>query len=195
MRNNFRWELGLVAPLLPAAPYSPPSESLRLPSPTSQPKRLETKNVVSTIRNRWRTMRLWKPGWLTHQSKWNRADHKSIYPRLNPPIYLGTIQQGCVASRSAWSQAGHCMAKSETSRILRVGSNNHSPLAVPRLTFPPSPRGLLLGFHAHQLFAARRKWTARMNGQVWNRHCSRPLRCRSAVARIGDGVLLVCGVW
>src|SRR2546430_1318384 len=26
---------------------SPPSESLRLPSPTSQPKRLETKNVVS----------------------------------------------------------------------------------------------------------------------------------------------------
>src|SRR2546423_12674683 len=30
----FRWELGLVAPLLPAAPLSPPSESLRLPSPT-----------------------------------------------------------------------------------------------------------------------------------------------------------------
>ena len=27
---------------------------------------------------------------------------------------------------------------------------NDSPASVPRLTFPPSPKGLLLGFHAHQ---------------------------------------------
>ena len=53
------------------------------------------------------------------------------------------------------------MAKSETSRILRVGSNNYSPLSVPRLTFPPSPRGLLLGFHAHQLIRCATK----MNGK------------------------------
>src|SRR6266403_2210254 len=53
------------------------------------------------------------------------------------------------------------MAESESSRILRFGSNKRLAAAVPRLTFPPPPRGLLLGFHAHQLFAARRK----MNGK------------------------------
>src|SRR2546427_2959213 len=49
------------------------------------------------------------------------------------------------------------MAESESSRILRVGSNKRLAASVPRLTFPPPPRGLLLGFHAQQLFACATK--------------------------------------
>src|SRR5439155_20559529 len=49
------------------------------------------------------------------------------------------------------------MAESESSRILRFGSNKRLAASVPRLTFPPPPRGLLLGFHAQQLFACATK--------------------------------------
>src|SRR3989442_5517299 len=48
------------------------------------------------------------------------------------------------------------MAKSESSRILRVGSNNYSALPF-LLELAAFARGLLLGFHAHHLFAARRE--------------------------------------
>ncbi len=74
----FRWELGLVAPLLPAAPLFPAFGIAPSPDANPQPKALETKNSFP-FRNRWHTNEIAsrKPVRLTHQSKCNRAGRTS----------------------------------------------------------------------------------------------------------------------
>jgi len=73
----FRWELGLVAPLLPAAPLFPafgiaPSPVANIPTEAAgnEERRFHCEAVGAS-------MKLRKPVRLTHQSKCNRADRTS----------------------------------------------------------------------------------------------------------------------
>ena len=153
----FRWELGLVAPLLPAAPFVPRLRN-RSVSRRQHPNRSAWKRKTSfPFRNTWSINEIAKTS-----SAYTPIEMQSSRPhvdlfRAQSADLPWPIRRGRVASSAREVRQAIVWLRRKSQGCYGSAQTIDSPFSVPRLTFPPSPRGLLLRFHAHHLFAARRK--------------------------------------